>query len=154
MQSCLVKIFYCPDCIWISSLSRQGIKTNWDVLSKSLFVFPAALSPENCRPAMRPVLSLVIPTNASKSTPRSKKKTSPTPRGRERRASRAGQPRLFPPRPASGPRSRLPVRGFCLKETKSTQLATPGRTWCPSRGLSLSLSCNLRTFDSFQFDLN
>ena len=36
--------------------------------------------------------------------------------------------------------SRVPVRGFCLKETKSTQLATPGRTWCPSRGPSLSLS--------------
>ena len=61
-------------------------------------------------------------------------------RGRERRASQAGQPRLFPPRTATGPRSRLPVLGFCLKETSSTRLVTPGTTWCPS---TFSPSCNL-----------
>ena len=72
-----------------------------------------------------------------------KKNVSNSTRGGERRASRAGQPRLFPRRTATGPRSRPPVPGFCLKETSSTRLATPGRTWCPSRGLSHS-SCYLQ----------
>ena len=112
----------------ISFPKQADVEINWVSSANLCFVFSALPCPENCRLAMRPVLSPLMPTQTQPPLCdfRPLQKMPPNP---------GGEPRILADRSTSSLSSPAPVSDPRIKETWRPVLGTPGRSWCPRRGL-------------------